>query len=309
MFSQQVTISCYAIVIFVMSWQIAIGLSILAGATATLVQRAYSLKSKAPATFPSAISYLLGVMPVGIIVGLSLPHDVHWSWELGLLLIICASSVAVSGWVGFKAVKLMPVAPYQTIGRFTAIVAIALGWVVLGEKLSLPQLIGAGLLLVAALFAAWSPVKNIQAVERQIHLQAVILALISATFMGIGLVTEKAILGHTQVGGVLIFGWGSQTLAMLLLALKDASRTNLRKFGLHEIRWSWLMGLFNGIGGAFYVYSLSTSNNISVITALTAVTLPLTVLGAHFILKERENNRLMLFSLTLCFIGLLVFAL
>lgn len=292
-----------------MSWQVAVGLSILSNIFTILVQRKYSLKSNVPATFPVAISYLIGVMPVGIIVGLIMPHHISWDWWLILLLLICASSMAFSTWLGFKAVKLMPVAPFQTLGRLTSIVAIALGWLVLGEKLNAYQLTGAILLLMAASLAVWAPVKNIQAQEKRIHLQAVILTILSSTLLGISLVTEKAILGHSQIGGVLIFGWGSQTAAMLLLALKDYSRINLRRFGFYEIRWSWLMGVTNGIAGAFYVYSLSKSNNISIITALTAITLPLAVLGAHIILKERENSKLMLFSLLLCFIGLLVFAL
>lgn len=291
-----------------MSWQIAIGLSILASIFTILVQRRYSLRSNVPETFATATSYLLGVMPVGIIVGLGIPHAVSWGWWLGLLLIICASSMAVGTWIGFKVVKLIPVAPFQTLSRFTSIVTIALGWLVLGEKLNTYQLVGAVLLLLAAALAAWAPVKNIQAPEKRVHFQAVILTLVAAALLGISLVTEKAILSYAQVGGVLIFGWGSQTVAMLLLALKDSSRANLRKYGLYEMRWSWLMGLTNGIAGAFYVYSLNKSNNISIITALTAVTLPLAVFGAHIILKERENSKLMLFSLALCFIGLLIFA-
>lgn len=112
-----------------------------------------------------------------------------------------------------------------------------------------------------------------------------------------------------QVGGVLIFGWGSQTTAMFILALKDASRKNLHRFRSYGIKWSALMGLANGITGAFYVYALNKSNNISLITALTAVTLPLIVFGARYLLKERENQKLMWVGLTISFLGLLVTAL
>ncbi len=290
-----------------MSWQAAIGFSILASIITILVQRGYSLKSLVPDTFPPATSYLLGVMPIGIIIGLSLPHGIHWGWWVGLLLIICAATMAISYWINFKAVKLMPVAPYQTMTRFTNILTIALGWLLLGEKLNLYQLSGAALLLLAAALAAWAPIRRIKQAEQRLHWQSVTLTLIAASLLGISLVTEKAILGHAQVGGVLIFGWGAQTLAMLLLALKDFNRTNFRKYKWYELRWSWLMGLANGISGAFYVYALNKSNSISIITALTAIALPLTVFGAHIFLKERDNSKLILLSLTLCFVGLLVF--
>jgi len=291
-----------------MPWQAAIGLAILANVVTILIQRRYSLKSNVPETFPTAISYLLGVMPIGVTVGLYLPHRVTWSWQLARLLFICATSMAVSCWIGFKAVKLLPVAPYQTISRFTAIVAIALGWAVLGEGLSRYQVLGAFLLLLGALLAIWAPIKRPDITQRVIHIRAVLLTLLASTLLAITLVSEKAILGHIQVGGVLILGWGSQTLAMLLLALKDAGRVNLRKFNYYELRWSAVMGLANGVTGAFYVYSLNKSNNISLITALTAIALPLTVFGAHLFLKERENSKLMWLSLAVCFIGLLVSA-
>jgi drug/metabolite transporter (DMT)-like permease len=291
-----------------MSWQIAVAFSIIGYVISILLQRRYSLKSKAPESFVPATAYLLGVMPVAIVAGLILPHHVDWSWRVGLLLFICASTIAISCWIGFKAIKLMPVAPYQTIARFSSIVVIALGWLVLGEVLNTYQVIGAALLLTGAAIAAWAPVKNIKNAERRVHLKAVILALIAAALLGISNVTEKAILGHAQIGGVLIFGWGSQTLAMLLLALKDLKRPNLRKLKIFDIKSAWAYGFANGVAGVFYVYSLSKSNNISIIVALLAITLPLAALGARFVLKERENNKLVLVSLAICFIGLLIFA-
>jgi drug/metabolite transporter (DMT)-like permease len=289
-----------------MPWQLAIMFSVLANAVTNVVQRRYSLKSVIPETIPSALSYLLGVMPVGITVGLVLPHHINWSSRLITLLVICGASMAVSGWIGFKAVKLMPVAPYQTISRFTSVVAISLGWIILDEKLTKNQLIGALVLLIAAVIAIWSQNRNSIKSLNQVHLLSVLLTLIACTFLAIGLVSEKAILGHVQVGAVLIIGWGSQTLAMLILMLKDMNHKSLAKIKRYEIKWSSLMGLANGITGAFYVYALNKSNNISVITALTAVSLPITVIGARYILKERENNRLMWFSVSLCFVGLLI---
>jgi|GEM_PF-892526 len=294
-----------------MLWQLAIGLSIIASTTTSLIQRRYALQSRAPETFPSAVSYLLGVMPIGIIAGLLLPHHIDWSWWLGFLLVLCAGSMAVSGWIGFKAVKLLPVVAYQTIGRFTNVVAIALGWIVLSEGLNATQLWGAIVLLVAALLATWAPAqntKNLQSIERRVHMRAVLLTLLACATLAVALVTEKGILGHMDVGGVMLVGWGSQTLAMLLLATKDVNRTNLRVFKPGEIKWSTLMGLANGVGGAFYVYALYRSDNVSLIIALTAITLPLTVLGAHMLLGERDNGRLMLLSLTLGFGGLLLTA-
>ncbi|MEJ0073032.1 MAG: hypothetical protein WDN27_03045 [Candidatus Saccharibacteria bacterium] len=109
-----------------------------------------------------------------------------------------------------------------------------------------------------------------------------------------------------QIGGGFLTGWSAQAIAMLLLASKDASRANFRTFKTFEIRWSVLMGLVNGLTGVFYVYAIVHSDNVSLITTLTAISLPLTVFGAYLFLRERENHKLMWVSLGISFVGLLV---
>ena len=74
----------------------------------------------------------------------------------------------------------------------------------------------------------------------------------------------------------------------------------------HELKWSSLMGAINGLTGVLYVYAIYHSDNISLITALLAVTLPITVFGAFIFLGEREHHKIMWASLAISFAGLLV---
>lgn len=290
-----------------MTWQFAIGLSIVMNAVTNLVQRRYSQKSTAPHTFPPTVSYVFGVLPVGYAAALLfLPHHIYWSRWLVILLVLEGVVMAISNWTGFKASSRLAVAPYQTMGMFSKIVVVLLGWTVLAEKLTMYQFIGATILLTAALLAVWAPTRQIDAAQKQVHLASVALTLISATTLGIGLVTEKAILGHMEIGGGFLVGWSAQAIAMIVLAAKDASPSNLRKFKSYEIKWSVLMGLANGLTGVFYVYAIVHSDNVSLITTITAVALPLTIAGAYFILKEREKLPLVWTSVALSFIGLLV---
>lgn len=69
------------------------------------------------------------------------------------------------------------------------------------------------------------------------------------------------------------------------------------------------MGLANATVGILYVIAIVNSNNISLVTAVTAIALPLTALAAYAILKERESQRLLWIGLTIGFLGLLVSAL
>jgi drug/metabolite transporter (DMT)-like permease len=119
-----------------MAWQLALAVMIVASIATTLVQRHYAQKSSVPATIPSAASYLLGVLPVGLIAGFFVfPHHITWSWWLVLLLAICGASMAVSGALGFQVAGRLPVVANMTIGKVTSITTILLGWGILGEKL------------------------------------------------------------------------------------------------------------------------------------------------------------------------------
>lgn len=292
-----------------MTWQLALVFMIAASITSTLVQRNYAQKSKVPPSIPVATSYVLGVVPVGLTAGLVFfPHAIRWSWWLCLLILICGGSMAVSNIIGFHVSKHLTVAAYATIGRFAAIVTVLLGWTLLGEKLTLWQLIGGTILLAASLLAIRAPEKTGNGAFKHLQPTVVVLALLSFTTLAFGLVSEKGILGHMQIGGVFLVGWTAQALAMALIALKDVTRKNLAAFHGYEFKRSVLMGALNGLTGTFYVYAIVHSDNISLITAILPISLPLTVLGAYMFLHEREHHKLMWVSLGVSIVGLAVSA-
>lgn len=292
-----------------MSWQLAFTISTIALIITALVKRSHSQKSLAPPSFPPALSYLLGIAPLGIIAGLILPHKVVWSSWLIFLLIIISFFMAISNWLIFRAIKQLPVMQYQLIARSQIVMIIAFGWILLGETLSHYQIIGAILLLIAALLAIKAPVKNLDSQHRKVHLKAVILTLVGCLAGTIGLISEKAALGHMDIGAYLIFGYSAQTIGLLILASKDVIKESLRQLTKHEIKWSAFMGIANGIGGVFYVFAIVKADNISLIAALSSITLPLIAFGAYIILKEKEQQKLLWTGLAIGFVGLLVMSL
>ncbi len=293
-----------------MTWQIAIAISTIANVTTILIERRYAQKSQAPATFPSAVSYICGVIPIGLFAGLLIfPHEISWSWWVIFLAATLGCSMALANWLAFIVAGKLNVAALLVIRRIASVMVILLGWTILGETLTMPQFVGGGILLVAAVMAIFAPVKNTAGLYKKLPRKYVLLAVLGALFLAIGLVTEKALLGHMQVGGIFLVSWLAQGTAMLLLATKDANKQTLRAFRSYEFKWSTLMGVANGIAGVFYVYAIFNSDNISLITAVGTIGLPLTVLGAYIFLKEREHSLLMWASLTVSFVGLLVMAL
>jgi drug/metabolite transporter (DMT)-like permease len=291
-----------------MTWQLAIVISIVANVATILIQRRYAQRSAAPPSFPPAVSYVFGVLPIGLLAGfLVFPHAIRWSWWLVMLLALGGLSMAVSTWTGFRAARHLAVGLNQVIGRLTIVFTVLLGWTTLGEGLTFFQTLGAAILLAAALLAIQAPKHTTDTHTTQ--LSALTLSIISAIALAVALVTEKAVLGHMNIGGVFLVGWTTQALAMVVLAAKDARPDTLRQFRGLEFRWSALMGLVNGLTGVFYIYAIVHANNISLITSFTAIVLPLTVLGAFIFLGEREHRKIMWISLGISFVGLLVSAL
>jgi drug/metabolite transporter (DMT)-like permease len=292
-----------------MSWQLSLAFFFIAAVAQSLWQRSYSQKTKLPDSFPPAISYLLGVLPLSIIVGLTTTHHVRWSAWVVCLLVSEGLFIGLAFWLQFIAVKQMPIARYETIFQTFEIVSITFGWLLLGERLSFVQIIGGVLLLVAAYIAITAPQGADKALHTHIKPQAFVVALLSALALGIGLVIEKATLHYMDNGAYYIFGFGTQTIALLAIASISVSGRIVPTIKLVkplEIRRSTIMGILSALAGFAYIYSLQKSNNISLISTLTAFTLPLTLVGSFLILHERENKLRMVFASALGVVGLII---
>lgn len=292
-----------------MNWQIALVLWYATSVGQSLWQRVYSQKSELPETFPPALSYLLAVTPLGVIVGLSIGHHVHWSAWVLTLLAIEGAFIGLFNWLMFVAIKRLPVATFQLIFQSYAVVTIVLGWVLLHETLSAPQVVGAVLLLAAAVVATQTPVTKGSAQPKSHRTKAIILATLAAVALGIGLVTEKAALKYMDIGAYFIFGFATQTLALTLLAVKDFRPSVIKQIRAHDLKRSFIMGTLSALVGFFYIYAIRHSNNISLITALGAFSLPLVVLASYVILKERENTKRLAIASALGCIGIIITAL
>lgn len=292
-----------------MTWQIAFVIATLMGIARKLLMRRYAQTSKVPTTIPPATSYLFGVLPVALVAGFFVfPHHISWSWWMAVLITILSISMALSSWLGFIAAGRIAVAPQQTIGMLTDISVVLMGWTLLGEKLTTAQFVGGGILLIAATLAIFAPERTKAGDFERLSTKTICIAVAAAILLAIGLVSEKALLGHMEIGGIFLVSWTVQTVSLLLLASKDISKQTINAFRGKEIKWSTFLGLTNGLNGAFYIYAIFHSDNISLITVLGTISLPLTVLGAYIFLHEREHHLFMWLSLAISFIGLIVMA-
>lgn len=292
-------------------WLIALGINLILFVASTLLRRRYAQSHTVPPSVSVALPYLVGVMPLSVIAGLLFPHDISWSaWTVWLLL-SASFLVAMFIWLSFMAIKHLPAALNQTIFQVRVLITILLGWLFLGEKLSSLQMAGALLILASGILAVWAPARaHRNGTSPHTHLvKGVLLTLASAAFLGVGVVVEKAALQYMDIGAFFIYGFGLQTVWLTLLATQEYIRKDPPHISAKLMRESALLGtVVAGIGISYFI-ALSQANNVSLIASLTAFVLPLTAVAAHFILKERDDSKLLWTAIALGVTGVIITAL
>ncbi|QQS18276.1 DMT family transporter [Candidatus Saccharibacteria bacterium] len=292
-------------------WVIALVINLLLFVTSTLLRRRFAQSHTVPASVTLALSYVLGVMPLSLIAGVIAPHDIIWSYWTMWLLLSASLFVAAFIWLSFIAIRYLPAALNQTIFQTRIPITILLGWLFLGEGLSINQLIGAACILMSGIVAVWAPAKaHRQGRSTHKHLvKGVLFTLASAIFLGIGVVVEKAAIQYMDIGAFFIFGFGLQSLWLILFAFWDWRKHPGIQLSRQLLRESALLGIVVAGIGVSYFIALQGANNISLIAALSAVVLPLTAVAAHFVLHERDDDKLLWVAIGLAVIGVIITAL
>ncbi len=253
------------------------------------------------------MNYVLGIFPLALVVGLLLPHHVDWSWWVICLLVIEGFAIGLCNKLFVRAIKRLPISLFQTLNQSGTIFVILGGWVLLGETLSMMQMIGVVFILAAAVLSAFAAKSKKRA--QPIQPGTVKLVIIAAIIMSVGLLTEKAALGHMDIGGYFIFGIGSQALFVTLIALKDMNKKVWKAVTRSDIRNNVVVGMVGVLGGFSYLYTVSAADNIPLVVSLNSFVLPLTALGSYWLLREREDQKKLWGSIALGMIGVCIAAL
>lgn len=254
----------------------------------------------------AAMTNLLGLLPVSFIFGILLPHSVNWSWTAVGLLLAQGIFIGLYVNIAFRAIKMLPIAHFQTINQSQTLFVIILGSLLLGERLTLLQAIGGVFILGAAYLIAHTVHQH---KKRNGHSTAGIwLTLGGSALMAIGLVFEKAALGHMDNGAYYIYGFSAQALVICLLALPHVNRKIINSMTMSDVRNYTAIGVATALTGISYLTALNMADNISRIGTLTAFSLPLTALMSYWLLHERDHAKEVFIAVGLGLIGAIITA-
>ena len=287
-----------------MSWHVSLLLFYVFSVSKALGQRRYLRKTGLPSSVIASMNYLLGIWPLAIVVGLMMPHQVNWSWWLVFLLVFAGLAIGLYNKLAFRAIKRLPISRFQTLNQSFNVFVILGGWVLLSETLSKTQLVGAGFIIIAAVISAYGTGWKQGAKKTQRGTTR--LVIIAAAILSLGLIAEKAALGHMDIGAYFIFGIGSQAVFATLIALKDADKKVMSAISHSDIRNNVAVGMVSGIAGFLYLYTVNAANNISLIVSLNSFVLPLTAFASYWFLHEREDQKRLWGSISLGVIGLCI---
>lgn len=290
-----------------MNWHMSLLLFYVFSVVKSLGQRRYLRKTGLPSSVVAAMNYMLGLWPLAVVVGLLLPHHVQWSWWLVFLLILEGAAIGMYNKLAFRALKRLPISQFQTLNQSFNIFVIIGGWLLLGETLNVSQLVGVGFIIGAAVLSAYAA--KTRKAKAAVPAGTTELVIISAVILSVGLIAEKAALGHMDVGAYFIFGIGAQAISVMLLALKDMNKKIWATVTHSDIRNNVVVGMVSGIAGFLYLYTVNAANNISLIISLSSFVLPLTALASYWLLHEREDQKRLWASIALGVVGICITAL
>ncbi len=290
-----------------MDWHVSLLLFYVFAVFKSLSQRRYLRKTGLPSSVVASMNFVLGVFPLALVFGLLLPHHVNWSWWVVVLLVVEGFAIGLYNKLSVRAIKRLPISLFQTLNQSGTIFIILGGWILLGETLSIVQFIGVTFILAAAVLSAFAAKSKKR--EQAIQPGTIKLVIIAAIIMSFGLITEKAALGHMDVGAYFIFGIGSQMVFVTLIALKDVNKKVWKTISRSDIRNNVVVGMLGALAGFSYLYTVNTADNIPLIASLTSFVLPLTALGSYWLLHEREDQKKLWGSIALGMLGVIITAL
>ena len=285
-----------------MNWQLLLVAYLILG-TATFLWRRQLAKAFAHHNrLVNAFFFVAVLYPIGLVVSLFTSPDLAIGWTSLLLLLLGGSIFPLSNLLAYRANRDIDAGLFTIISNITPVVSIAAASIFLHETLTSKQLIGAAIILLAAIVVTVPQLKH-----HMIHNRvAMVFALTAVVIIGLGFVFERYMLTRMDFGAYLVFGWGAQMLWSVGLAWRE--RHSLQSM-LRDVQLRVpLLGysLSATLRGLCFVGAMALSGNASVVAAWISFLTVMVVLAAYFILKESELLWLKLGGASMGVVGLIM---
>lgn len=225
-----------------MGWQFLAVIQVFVSSSDALLQRSIA-KTKGASSHTKATLSHVGVVLVGLIWvlsagGVSLQfNSIAYVYVIASALLIALGVISL-----FKAAETVDAANLNIIIMLRAVGVMVVAAIFLDETLSIYQLLGAVLIMLAGYIAS-HPDKG----EEGLRNKGVLFALIGVIFFSVGLVLEKASMDIMGYETYILIGWGLQLTFLLLFSTKYIARDGRKKI-VPLIPKLAVFGFFSGTG-------------------------------------------------------------
>ncbi|HEY5441942.1 MAG TPA: EamA family transporter [Candidatus Saccharimonadales bacterium] len=287
-----------------MTWQLLLAAYLVLGTVVALLQRRLGRTIPQHNRLANGFFFVCVHYPLGLILAAILGFHLDIGWFNFFTLAVMGISFPLTDMLIFRASKDVDAGLVGILNNLTPVITIALAALLLSERLSGQQLIGALIIAVSAL--AVSIITYEQGSKSR--KTGIMLALLSITLLGLGTVYETWILKRIGMGSVLIYGQGLQTFWMAVFAWPyrhGIKQIINRKYGAEIVTWAFSKSL----KGFAFLGALTLSKSAAIVGAFTGFLPVMVVLAAYFVLKERSYLRVKIIAAAAGAVGLVILSL
>lgn len=285
-----------------MLWAVAMLIHTFLASLRSVQSRRIGLSKQDLSAYALFVSFF-GVGTLGIIYSMVSEGNPDHGAALNKIgyLIIGGLLFASVNYLVFRLFRAAPASMVVILSLLNTVSVVVLSVVLLGETLTNKQWVGAVLLVSSAIFAKWLSVKK-KKNTTNIKVKIVAVAILVALMYGLAMVNEKYLIDRIGVETYLLYGWGFQAVASIIIAFKLGLTNQIKTTTKNHIN-VWAVGLLLPISGAFFIISLTESDSVSLSSIGSSLKLVFALVLAYVILHERRDTFLKAISVVFAVIG------
>ncbi len=273
-----------------MPWQLTALLYFVISGLRALQNRRIGLH-KTDLTLYALTASFISVISTGIVYAI-----LNWSrvdhsaaWDARYFILLGGSLFAMLNFAIIKLYRLVPASVAVFMGLLNTISVITVAVLFRGESLTDKQYLGTLLLFLAVILVGLAVRNRSKKTDKNKIVLGLVVSLFAASLFGPAILNEKYLINRFGLETYLLYGWGLQATSAFILAalLRKPKKTKLTTKMHIDV---WIYGSLLGVSGMFFVLTLRNSGSASLAAISGTAKIIVTVIGAYFILNEKDNK-------------------
>lgn len=283
-------------------WLIPLTVFFVAGTASNLLRRHLAQKEHLSPNLINLVFYVGFILPGGIVLGLLLPHTFTPDLQTLGLLVFCSLIWPAYFVLAFKSNKHIDASVFSMIADLSPIVTAMIAYFLFTERLTSLQIVGVLALILSGVIAMYPDITS----KVKVRIFGIQIALVCMLLLGVGVAVEKLVYDVAGIGTYFLFCWTLQVFWMVIIARKEISQLP----ALFNDKRERVLVLFHGLAGllrsASFAFALLLSTSASLMNAASNFLTACILVGAYFILREKNNLRFKIAGSAVGLIGLLL---